>query len=255
MIGIKNEKWFETFFEGLATDIWRESISPEQTSDEIDFLIETLELAEGMQVLDVPCADGRLSLPLAERGIAVTGVDLSQRCIAAATADAGNRGLPLTYIQGDMRALTFGAQFDAGFCLGNSFAYFDRDGSSRFLRGVAKSLKPGARFVLDSCLAAETFFTVGGQREWTTAGGVYMLMDNEYDCRHGRLHSRFTFIHQGTVEEHETTHWIFTAAEICRMCEDAGLEVVALWGSLEGDRYELGSERFLLHLVKPKESI
>jgi cyclopropane fatty-acyl-phospholipid synthase-like methyltransferase len=51
--------WFETFFEGLALDLWRAAVMPEQTAREASFLADHLKLRSGMSVLDVPCGNGR----------------------------------------------------------------------------------------------------------------------------------------------------------------------------------------------------
>ena len=61
--------WFETFFEGLALDMWRGAMTREQTVREADFLASSLELQPGMSVLDVPCGNGRHAMELAQRGI------------------------------------------------------------------------------------------------------------------------------------------------------------------------------------------
>jgi SAM-dependent methyltransferase len=245
--------WFENFFEGLATDVWRQSVSPEQTHEEMLFIIERLRLDKGQRVLDIPCADGRLALPLAQQGIKVTGVDLSARCLSAAKADAP-KGLPLEYIEADMRKLDFKDSFDGAFCMGNSFGYFDREGTQSFLDGVARALMPGAGFILETSLAAETLFTVGGSKEWVDVDGVLMLMESQYDCRLARLDSKFIFVSSDVREEHVTQHWIFTAADICNMCSAAGFEIVELFGNTDGEPFALGSERLLLHATKLPQS-
>ena len=60
-----NPNWFETFFDGLALDMWRGAITPEITAREVDFLAERLALQPGMSVLDVPCGNGRHARALA----------------------------------------------------------------------------------------------------------------------------------------------------------------------------------------------
>jgi 2-polyprenyl-3-methyl-5-hydroxy-6-metoxy-1,4-benzoquinol methylase len=242
--------WYEHYFDGLATDVWRQSVAAEQTQAEVDFLIKHLRLGKGQCVLDIPCADGRLATPLAKKGLRVTGVDLSKYCLDAARADAGN--LPIVYEHADMRKLQYHNQFDGAFCLGNSFGYFETAGTQAFLAGVAEALKPGGHFILDTCLAAETLFTVGGSKEWVEVNGILMLMENDYDCAQGRLTSRFKFISSSTTEEHETHHWIYTAAEIVRLCEQAGFQTKALYGSVDEEPFVIGSERLLLYMEKPQ---
>ncbi len=65
-----------------------------------------------------------------------------------------------------MRKLSLNQKFDGAFCMGNSFGYFDRSGTMEFFKALGNSLKPGAKFVLDSGMVAECFLVNGGEREW-----------------------------------------------------------------------------------------
>jgi 2-polyprenyl-3-methyl-5-hydroxy-6-metoxy-1,4-benzoquinol methylase len=69
--------WWESFFEGLAVELWLQALSPEHTGSEADTIVRLLCAAPGAELLDVPCGGGRLSLSLAERGYRLTGVDVS----------------------------------------------------------------------------------------------------------------------------------------------------------------------------------
>ena len=65
---------------------------------------------------------------------------------AAQPATAVNFGMPVdacdchTHIHGDMRELPWTNRFDAAYCWGNSFAYFEHRECRRFLKAVAASL-------------------------------------------------------------------------------------------------------------------
>ena len=64
--------------------------------------IDTLALCPGARVLDLGCGSGRNSLYLAERGLAVTGVDISSIAIAQAENKAEARGLTVSFRQRDL---------------------------------------------------------------------------------------------------------------------------------------------------------
>ena len=76
--------WYENFFHGVALDLWRKVVTPEQTRAEADFLEKALALQPGARVLDVPCGNGRISLELASRGYQGTGVDIAEENIQEA---------------------------------------------------------------------------------------------------------------------------------------------------------------------------
>ena len=70
-----------------------------------------LELAAGLDVLELGCGTGRVAVPLAEAGLRVTGVDLSPAMLARARERA--EGLPLWLVEGDIRTLDLGERFGA----------------------------------------------------------------------------------------------------------------------------------------------
>src|SRR2546426_10944425 len=76
--------WYKNFFYGVALDLWRKAITPEQTRAEVDFLVKTLRPPEGARLLDVPCGGARHSLPLSAPGFRVGGVELLARVHRAA---------------------------------------------------------------------------------------------------------------------------------------------------------------------------
>jgi SAM-dependent methyltransferase len=63
---------------------------------------------QGGRVLDIGCGVGRVSLPLAEMGFEVVGVDISPAMISAARELAEGEGLPVRYEVGDALELPFG---------------------------------------------------------------------------------------------------------------------------------------------------
>jgi 2-polyprenyl-6-hydroxyphenyl methylase / 3-demethylubiquinone-9 3-methyltransferase len=81
-------------------------------------LTEELDLTPKMlHVLDVGCGGGLLAEEFARLGCAVTGVDPSEKSLAAARTHAAGKGLPITYRAAWGEALPFAdATFDAAYC-------------------------------------------------------------------------------------------------------------------------------------------
>ncbi len=241
--------WYEEFFAGAALEVWRNAKSAEENIAECRFLTGVLNAPSGSHLLDVPCGNGRLSLPMAAAGFTVTGLDCSQELVTEAQKAATHAKLKknrIEFIQGDMREMSLDQKGDGAFCMGNSFGYFDRKGTTQFLLSVSAHLRSGARFVIDSAMTAESFLVNGGEREWIEVAGTYMLIENQYDCRKGCVKTDYIFIRDSKEERRQAFHWIFSVSEICCMLEKANFKIVDLFSSTDCDPFALGSDRLLL---------
>lgn len=70
-------------------------------------LVATLDIGEGMRVLDLGCGDGTTALPAAKRGADVLGVDIAANLVEAGNARAKAAGLgKLHFEQGDASNLS-----------------------------------------------------------------------------------------------------------------------------------------------------
>lgn len=250
------DTWYRDFFSGETLNIWRQAVSPEETRAEVEFLISALNLGKkkGAALLDLPCGYGRLSLPLAKRGYKLTGLDTSSQYIDEAKQSFAKAGLKGAFITGEMQELSelSKMRFDGAFCMGNSFGYFDRKQTQDFLKSLSSLLKSESGFVLESRMVAESFFTVGAEKEWLKVGDTYMLIENKFFPQEGKLETVYTYISEetGKCETKQPSHWIFTAAEVASMLEQAGFMVVGFYSSFELEPFQLGSERFLALCVK-----
>lgn len=236
--------WYRSFFQGVALDMWRNAMTAEMTEADVSFLETSLQVAPGARVLDVACGLGRHSIALSRRGYALTGVDLSGESLEEARRLG--TGLPAEFLHGDMRELPGPALFDGAFCFGNSFGYLEHDGNRAVLAAVARALKPGARFVLETGIAAESLLPALKERFWAQLGDVLFLAERRYHALESCLEIDYTFIRDGVRETRPAVSRIYTVAEIRRMCCEAGLETVSIHGSIDGGPYQLGSPRLLL---------
>lgn len=107
----------------------------------------------GGSVLELGSGTGRVAMPLAERGLTVTGVEIAPAMLAQ--AEAKRRTAPpqvaarITYRRGDMTALALGQTFDAVVVAFFSFAHLPGGMARRnALQGIARHLKPGGRAAL-----------------------------------------------------------------------------------------------------------
>lgn len=132
-----SDSWYATFLN---------SIIPESTRSEVDFVARFIPAASHPYLLDLCCGSGRHATSLVEKGYQIMGVDANAQAIERARA-ACPQG---RFVVGDMRALTvLGETFDGVVNLWHSFGYFDDETNQEILRQVHDVLRPGGRAIFD----------------------------------------------------------------------------------------------------------
>lgn len=103
-------------------------------------VLELLAPQPGERILDLGCGDGALTIKLSKMGCRVFGVDASAEMVDAAKA------LGLDAQVQDGQALAFDGEFDAVF---SNAALHWMQQPRQVMRGVARALKAGGRFVAE----------------------------------------------------------------------------------------------------------
>ncbi|WP_109505689.1 class I SAM-dependent DNA methyltransferase [Nocardioides speluncae] len=105
---------------------------------------------QGGTVLELGCGTGDKLIPIAADGRPSVGVDLSAQMLAEAERKAGERGVAVEWVQGDMREFDLGRTFDLVFIAANSLLHLHEAASlASCFESVRKHLAPGGRFVFD----------------------------------------------------------------------------------------------------------
>lgn len=105
-------------------------------------------------VLELGIGTGRLALPLAATGLAVTGVDASEEMLARLRAKPGSARV--SAVHGDMAALPVPGPFAVAFVAFNTFFNLTTEAAQvACLRSVAAVLEPGGHFVIEAFVPPE----------------------------------------------------------------------------------------------------
>jgi SAM-dependent methyltransferase len=223
--------WFEPVADHLGAAYLRYSFT-KGTEQEVAFLVDALRLEPGMRILDVGCGPGRHAYALAQRGLEVVGVDISQRFVDLATADAPAGA---TFLRADARALDLDAEFDAAVSLcqgafgltGGPGAPLDGDGA--VLEGIARALRPGGRVAVS---AFSAYFQLR-----------FLEDQDRFDADAGVNHERTEVRDEdGATAEVDLWTTCFTPRELRLLAQQAGLVVDHVWSVTPG-AYEAAPPR------------
>ena len=246
--------WYRAFFGQDYLDAYGHRFTPERAERETAFIQKVLHLGPGDELLDLCCGHGRHAVPLADRGLRVTGQDLNEDYLRMARRAASEQGVALQTICGDMREIPFESRFDAIVNLFSAFGYFESENEDRkVLAEIARALKPGGRVLLD-LVNREWVIANPFPNEWRSddRGRIY-LEHREVDLLHSRNHVTFTIVEpDGTRRESVGHHFrLYTLAEMLAMLESTGLAFIAAYGDFDGAPYTASSQRMIVTACRP----
>lgn len=240
-----------TFFEGSYKHAWK-GISPQGlTQAEVDFILEIAELKRDDKVLDIMCGYGRHALELARRKIQVTAIDNLQDYIDEIKITAEKENLSIHAFPADILHAKLEDVYDAAICMGNSFAFFNREDAIAILKNISNHLKPGGVFIINSWMIAEIAIKHFREKDWHYAGEYKCLLDYKFCFHPSRIESEQTIIApDGTIETAKGIDYIFTLDQLEEMFNEAGLKTKELYSTPRKRRFSLGDGHIYIVVEK-----
>jgi len=248
----QHENWWQSFFKGSWEALQLEGYPPERTRAEIDFALAALQVKAGSRILDVPCGAGRHTNELARRGFRSTGVDFNSAAIAVARDHAAAESLSSDFLVGDMREIDFIEEFDAAICFFGSFGYFEDEDNLKYASRVARALRPGGGFLIETHVA-ESLFPIYKQRSWLPVKEqpkIYMLEERRFDIDTGRIQTTWTFASSEGISESTSSIRVYTYRELCGLLKQAGFSSFRAYETGKLEPFALGSSRLSLVAIK-----
>jgi SAM-dependent methyltransferase len=195
----------------------------------------------GRRVLDIACGTGKSFIPLLERGYAVTACDFSPEMARRAAQKAPGARVLIA----DMRTLPRLGSFDLVTCLDDALNHLLEAGELRAtLAGIARQLAPSGLAVWD--VNTLSVFRSSYSTDWVADRGEWFLawhgMATDDLVAGGAVEASVdAFRRRGaswtrSTSRHRQRHW--PVADVARIAEDSGLQVLAVLGQHRGARLE-----------------
>ena len=119
--------------------------APEVLGPTVDRLAD---LAGGGRVLELAIGTGRVAVPLAERGVPVTGIELSAPMVAKLREKADHAAIPV--VMGDMATARAEGEYRLVYLVFNTISnLLTQDEQVACFANAARHLEPGGRFVVE----------------------------------------------------------------------------------------------------------
>jgi SAM-dependent methyltransferase len=221
---------------------------PETIDREINHLLSPGLLKAGDKVIDLGCGPGLYAVRLAAKGIHVTGIDISERSLNYATAQARKYELDIDFRRLNFLGLDYSSEFDAAVQVFGEVGTLSDDKRDVLFAGIHKALKPGGLLFFDvttPCLKQNP----GAQNNWYMAyggfwrPGLHLMLELRFDYP-----AENVFVNQYLVmdEEKMTVYRIwnhnYTIDTLKPALEKAGFRIEHVWNDLSGTPYKAGGE-------------
>ncbi len=252
-----DKPWYLTLFERD----WYDELAPggkssaidhdeyaERTEKEASFIADALGLAEDAAILDLCCGWGRHTIPLAERGFRMSGLDLSAYHIAIARENAAKAKVEVEWQEGDMRRLPQDdGSFDAVINMFTAFGYFDDAENQQVLEEIGRVLKPSGRLLMD-VINRDYLMWVFRDADWRERDdGALILERRRWDAETGRVHAAWTIVGtDGQRRTHSHDERVYTREELKLRLAAAGISVVRTFGGYDGSDLQRTSPRLIV---------
>ncbi len=206
----------------------------------------------GKRVLDLCCGPGRHSIPLALRGLEVTGVDRVRYLLDRAEELEAAQGAEVEWVLEDMREFVRPRGFDLILSMATSFGYFqDKQADLQVLHNIHRSLEPGGTFLLDtqSKESVAGGFKPWSVQEWpdgTLLVGKPKILDNWT-----RVQYDYTLIKGEKALTYQLGYTVYSGCELEDLLRRAGFSDVVLYGDFGGVSFGLDCERLIAVAKKP----
>ena len=223
-----------------------EEFDPEIIDQTVDFLAE---LAGSGRALEFGIGTGRIALPLARRGVQVSGIDMSEAMVARLRAKPGGDDIGVTI--GDFTTTTVEGSFSLVYLVYNTIMNLTtQEAQVACFRNAAAHLEPGGCFVIKVMIPELRRLPPGETFQVFHGSDTYWGID-EYDVANQGLISHHIEIADGSVEVVSMPFRYAWPAEYDLMAQLAGMRSRERWSGWRREPFTSESRSHVSVWEKP----
>jgi SAM-dependent methyltransferase len=207
------------------------------------------DLAFDGTALELGIGTGRIALPLAQRGIRVHGIDLSEAMVARLRAKPGAEQIEVTI--GDFATTTVPRQFSLAYLVFNTIMNLTtQDDQVACFSNVAAHLAPGGCFVIEVSVPDLQRLPPGETVRAFTVSDTRLGFD-EYDIASQGLVSHHYWVVNGKLEVFTPPFRYVWPAELDLMARLAGMSLRDRWAGWKREPFTSDSTSHVSVWQKP----
>ena len=223
-----------------------ELFDPAVVDPAVDFLVG---FAGKGRALELGIGTGRIAIPLAQRGVPVHGIDLSQSMAARLREKPGSEDIGITI--GDFATTTVEGAFAVAYLVFNTIGNLTTQTAQvACFRNVAAHLEPGGSFVIELGIPELQRLPPGDTMRVFHASPTHWGID-EFDVANQRLTSHHFELVDGRFELFSLPFRYVWPAELDLMAELAGMSLRERWSDWNREPFTSDSEKHVSVWQKP----
>ncbi len=217
----------------------------------IEWIKQRFGVSAETRIADFGCGPGLYSLPLAQHGASVTGIDFSRRSIDYARDQAQKAKVDIKYVYQDYLQYEPEEQFDLIMMIFCDLCAISPENRALLLQKFSRHLKPGGHLLLDVCAlpgyaerqesSSLEFSPHDGF--WSAAPQYVFLNTFKYDVEKVIL-DKNTVVEAN--REHTIYNWLqyFSPDSLAAEFNACGLKITGLFMNVAGDPYDDSASEF-----------
>jgi len=208
-----------------------------------------VELAGSGRALELGVGTGRIALPLAQRGVPVYGIELSQAMLARLRAKPGGEDISVTI--GDFATATVDGTFSVAYLVFNTILNLTTQAEQvACFRNVAVHLEPGGCFVIEVGVPELQRLPPGETIRAFHVSETRWGLD-EYDVARQGLTSHHFELVDGRVERSSIPFRYAWPSELDLMAQLAGMRLRERWSGWKREPFTSDSRKHVSVWEKP----
>lgn len=224
----------------------------------VDFYNQILS-REGLKLrtaVDLACGTGSVAIRLAEQGLQVTAVDMSEDMLTVAWQKAGEMENPPRFVCQKLQELRLPRGVDLAVCALDSLDYITNPADcAQAIQRIYKALNPGGIFIFD-VNTPEKLRAMDGQVFLDEDDDVYCIWRGEFDektniCSYGMdLFQRDGDCWLRSFEEHR--EYAYSQEQLIGYLKDAGFTHIEVYADRRFEAPVVGEQRIYFKARKGK---
>lgn len=215
----------------LDPEIDAASRTPQVIDASVEQIMKVIEPEPGQELLDLGCGPGLWCSRFHQRGLEVTGVDMSANSLAWARDEAVRVGMDIRYICSDYLKLEMEEQVDIITLIYYDLGALLPNARDLVLDKIAELLKPGGHLVFDVLSVqekrreAESWELAPGAGFWRPQAHLTLSAAYHYPKQNAWLDQHVVLEESGAATVYRTWDHLYTLEKIEELLANRGLEV------------------------------